>query len=127
MFLVAITKNEISQNFKNVQLEELKIHPFIITVVTDNILSKYLPFKNGFSVIESPFFSSLDIEKTIFSQVSYQKQNHSFKISRSTISGRPIFYTSTARDNFYCSTHISLLRTAGVSIEEDATVLPEFF
>jgi asparagine synthase (glutamine-hydrolysing) len=127
MFLVAITKNEISQNFKNVQLEELKIHPFIITVVTDNVLSKYLPSKNGFSVIESPCFSSLDIEKTFFSKVTYQKQDHSFKITRSTISGKPIFYTSTTKDNFYCSTHISLLRTAGVPIEEDTTVLPEFF
>ena len=127
MFFVAITKDEISQNFKNVQSEELKIHPFIITVITDNILSKYIPNKNGFSLIESPYFSSSEKEKIIFSQGIYHQQEHSFTIRRSTISGRPIFYTTNSKDDFYCSTHISLLRTAGIPIQEDATVLPEFF
>jgi len=127
MFLVAITKQEISQNFKNVQLEQLKIHPFIITIATDNFLSKYLPLEKGFSVIESPFFSSPKTGQIIFSQGTYHQQNRSFEIGRSTISGRPIFYTINPKGEFYCSTHISLLRTAGLPIEEDTTVLPEFF
>jgi asparagine synthase (glutamine-hydrolysing) len=127
MFLVAITKDEISHNFQNVQLETFKIHPFIITVVTDNFLSKYNPIENGFSVIESPRFLSPKTGKIIFSQGIYTQQDRSFTIGRSTISGRPIFYTNNVRGDFYCSTHISLLRTAGVPIKEDTTVLPEFF
>ena len=127
MFLVAITKDEISQNFKNVQIEELKIHPFFITVVTDNVLSKYSHNEDGFSIIESPYFSSSEIGNIIFSQGTYRQQDRSFTISRFTMSGRPIFYTNNTRGDFYCSTHISLLRTAGVSIEEDKKVLPEFF
>jgi len=127
MFLIAITKNEISQNFKNVQLDELKIHPFIITVITDNVLSKYIPIENDFSLIETPYISSLDGSNIIFSQVIYRQQDRSFAIGRSTISGRPIFYTIGAKGDFYCSSHISLLRTAGVPIEEDKTTLPEFF
>jgi asparagine synthase (glutamine-hydrolysing) len=127
MFLVAITKHEILQNFKNIHLKELKIHPFIITVITDNVLSKYIPLETGFSVIESPFFSPPETEQIIFSQGTYHHQDHSFEIGRSTISGRPIFYVVNQDGEFYCSTHISLLRTAGVPIEENTTVLPEFF
>jgi asparagine synthase (glutamine-hydrolysing) len=127
MFLVAITKHEIIQNFKNIEIEELRIHPFIITIVTDNVLSKYIPLETGFSIIESLFFSSPETGHIIFSQGTYHHQDHSFEIGRSTISGRPIFYTMNQNGEFYCSTHISLLRTAGVPIEENTSVLPEFF
>lgn len=127
MFLIAITKDYISQNFKNVQLEEQKTSPYIITIVTDNVLSKYINLENGFSVIESPYFSLSEDRKIIFSQGNYLQQDRSFTISRSTISGRPIFYATNSKGDFYCSSHISLLRTAGVKIEEDSTVLPEFF
>jgi hypothetical protein len=127
MFLVAITKHAIAQNFKNMHLEELNKHPFIITIITDNVLAKYHSLEDGFSVIESPFFSTQKNEKIIFIQGTYNQQNQSFEINRSTISGRPIFYTINTKGEFYCSTHISLLRTAGILIEEDPTTLPEFF
>jgi asparagine synthase (glutamine-hydrolysing) len=127
MFLISITKNEISQNFKNIYLEELKVPPFVITIATDGNFSKYFSYNHGFSVIESPFFSTSEDNKIIFSHVSYTSQDRSLIIRRSTISGRPIFYTIDSKGNFFCSTHISLLRTAGVAIEENTTVLPEFY
>lgn len=125
MFLIAITKNEISQNFQNINCEELKINPFLITVITDNFLSKYISTENGFSVIESPFLSKLDFNNIIFCQCTFN--NNSLKLTQSIISGRPIYYTINSKGDFYCSTHISLLRKAGVAIEENSNVLPEFF
>jgi asparagine synthase (glutamine-hydrolysing) len=127
MFLVAFTKNQISQNFQKVQIEEIKNHPFIITVVTDNNFSKYVSLKNGFSVLESFNFSSLENRKVVFSHGDYTEQDNSFRLYRSMISGKPLFYTSNVKGEFYCSTHISLLRAAGIPIEEDVSVLPEFF
>ena len=46
---------------------------------------------------------------------------------KSTISGRPIYYHINSAGEFFCSTHISLLRSAGVPIQENTDVLPEFF
>jgi len=127
MFLVAITKHAIAQNFNNMHFEELNTHPFIITIITDNIFAKYLPLEEGFSVIESPFFPKRKDEQIIFTQGFYHQKNRSFEINRSTISGRPIFYCINPQGEFYCSTHISLLRRAGIPIAEDPTTLPEFF
>jgi len=127
MFLVAITKDEISQNFQNIKLEELNIHPFLITVITDDFLSKYIPEENGFSVIESPLLQYSNFKDIIFSRITFNKNDNSFIILRSIISGRPIYYTINSKGDFYCSTHISMLRNAGVQIEENPSVLPEFF
>ena len=126
MFLVAITKDEISQNFDSVDIEESKIDAFIVTSITDNFLSKRIFEKNGFSIIESPLISS-DINKIIFSKFSYNHIENVFHISKSTMSGRPIYYYLNPKGEFFCSTHISMLRSAGVPIEENTDVLPEFF
>jgi len=126
MFLVAIAKNEIAQNFDSVDIEESKINKFIITSITDNFLSKRIIEKNGFSIIESPLISS-DFNMIIFSKFSYNSVDNTFYLSKSTISGRPIYYHLNPKGEFFCSTHISMMRRAGVPILENINVLPEFF
>lgn len=127
MFFVAITKDQISQNFQHVSLEEFKIHSFVITLITDKFLSRYISGSNGFSVIESPGHPSSNLDDIIFSQFQFNKKEDTFSLARDTIAGRPIYYHINSKGEFFCSTHISLLRTAGVPIEENTTVLPEFF
>ncbi len=127
MFLVAITKSEIAHNFQSVDVEEFKINSFVVTVVTDNFLSKCISEANGFSVTESPLISSPNSRNIVFSQANYDKNDNVFNIFRSTISGRPIYYHINSKGDFFCSTHISMLRKAGVPIEENTEVLPEFF
>jgi len=127
MFLVAITKDEIAQNFDSADIEETKIDEFIATSITDHFLSKRIFEKNGFSIIESPLISESDSSKIIFSKFSYNHIENTFYISKSTISGRPIYYYLNPKGEFFCSTHISMLRKAGVPIKENIDVLPEFF
>jgi asparagine synthase (glutamine-hydrolysing) len=127
MFLFAITKAEIAHNFDSVEIEESKMDTFIVTSITDNFLSKRICEKNGFSIFESPLISSSDVSKIIFSKFSYDAIENAFYISKSTISGRPIFYHLNSKGDFLCSTHISMLRKAGVPIKENIDVLPEFF
>jgi hypothetical protein len=127
MFLVAITKDEISQNFQHVTLEEFKIHSSVVTIITDNFLSKYIPKEIGFLVIESPRFSSSSLENILFSKFIYNEKEDTFSITRNPMSGRPIYYHINSNGEFFCSTHITLLRKAGVPIEENIHVLPEFF
>lgn len=127
MFLVAITNNEIAQNFQNFQVDEYNIHPLKITIITDKFLSHFIPNSDGFSIIESPLLQSSNLKNIIFSKVTYRSNEKSLSILKTTISGRSIYYYKNSKGEFYCSTHISLLRTADVPIQENTDVLPEFF
>jgi len=127
MFLFALTRDGIAENFASKKVEELKIHSLKATIVTDRFLSDVIPAKNGFTILESPLISKPNVRETIFSQVTYDSKTDSINVFKSTLSGRPIYYHTNAKDEFFCSTHISLLRSAGVSIEENLSVLPEFF
>jgi asparagine synthetase B (glutamine-hydrolysing) len=126
MFFFSITKEEIAQKFQSQHIEQFKTKSLFITIITDNFLSKLVMESNGFSIIESPLISNPDFFKIVFSEVKYNN-NGNIKISKSTISGRPIFYHITQDGEFFCSTHISMFRRAGIKIMENSEVLPEFF
>jgi len=127
MFFIALTKQEIAQNFHSEKIEEFKINSFIVTIVTDQFLSAFFSESNGFSIVESPLISSSGYQNVIFSQLTYHCDKEFLTIFKSTISGRPIYYHINSKGEFFCSTHISLLKIAGVPIEENIDVLPEFF
>jgi len=129
MFLLAITNEEIAFTLQSqsYEINDFKIDSSVVTIVTDNFLSKFISDENGFSLIESPLLSHHNFSDIIFSQVTYTKNSNSFEILKSTISGRPIYYHIDSKGNFFCSTHISMLRKSGVLIEENTAVLPEFF
>jgi asparagine synthetase B (glutamine-hydrolysing) len=90
-------------------------------------LSDFISEADGFSVVESPLIGTPDFRNIIFSKVSYDGKSDSLSIFKSTVSGRPIYYHINPNGEFFCSTHISLLRSAGVPIAENVDVLPEFF
>jgi asparagine synthase (glutamine-hydrolysing) len=99
----------------------------IFSIVTDNFLSKLILDRNGFSIIESPLISYPSFGKVIFLKITYSTNEKSLSIFRSTLSGRPVYYHLNPEGEFFCSTHISMLRKAGVRIKENRKVLPEFF
>lgn len=127
MFFVAFTKNRIIDKLKLYDFVEHKANSLIATIVTDNFLSKYFQKQNGFSIIESPLISTSYFNDIIFSEVVYSDTDNMLCIYKPTVSGRPIYYHINSKGDFFCSTHISLLRKAGVPIEENTDVLPEFF
>ena len=127
MFLFALTKGGIADNFHSVKFEECTLHSWKATIVTDNFLSKYVSDAEGFSIIESPLINTSNDENNIFLRISYSAKENRITVFKSTISGRPVYYHINSKGEFFCSSHISLLRTAGVLIEENTTVLPEFF
>lgn len=49
-----------------------------------------------------------------------------FSLKKPLLLGLPIYYASTVR-KFVASTHVGLMRSFGVTIEEDPGALPEFF
>ena len=127
MFLVAFTKNGVAGNFSSGKVDEFSHNSLKATIVTEKFLSDVFSDLNGFSVIESPLISTSNFRDIIFSQVTCDTTKKTLSVFKSTISGRPIYYHVNQQGEFFCSTHISLLRTAGVLIEENKDVLPEFF
>jgi asparagine synthase (glutamine-hydrolysing) len=127
MFLIAITKDEISQKFDSVGIEELKLNSFILTSIVDNFLSTRISEEKDYSIEESPFARSSNLHKNIFFKFNYNYLTNTFDIFKPTISGRPIYYHLNNKGEFFCSTHISMLRKAGVPINENLDVLSEFF
>ena len=127
MFLIAITKNDISANLKKYSVETVKKNSFLISIYSDNHLSKLIFQPLGFSIVESPLIPFNKTKDIIFLQIQYNEKNDLLSLFKSTLSGRPIYYHLNPKGNFYCSTHVNLLRECGVSIKENTVVLPEFF
>jgi len=127
MFLVAVTRSEIANKLQSFAVEQLRLNSSMVTIVTDNFLSSYFPEPHGFSIIESPFVRYQNFSDMIFSKITYDNKNDVLEIFRSILSGRPIYYHINSKGELFCSTHISMLRKAGVKIEENRMVLPEFF
>jgi asparagine synthetase B (glutamine-hydrolysing) len=127
MFLVSITKTKIKDAFHSLNVKQLPLKPFIITIVTDNFLSRLVTNENGFSVIESPLVPGNNFRDVLLTQVMFKNDNNTLEVFKPTISGRPIYYHINSAGEFFCSTHIRLLREAGVKIQENQKALPEYF
>ncbi len=127
MFLFAITKAPISKGFRSYNFKEISLNSFTVSIVTDDFFSKYFSTQTGFNIVESPLIPSSNFTDIIYSEVRYIEKNDTFDIYNSVLSGRPVYYQINSNGDFFCSTHISHLKRAGVSIEENYNVLPEFF
>jgi|GEM_PF-139238 len=60
-------------------------------------------------------------------QIVFSMADSSLTIHGSHMFGLPFYYCVDPGGNFYCSTHIGLLKDAGVGISENKEVLPEYF
>ena len=127
MFLIAITKSKLNKGFGLQKSYKFKKGEFNVTVLTDDFLSYFLQDKKSFSNIESPRIAGKKANNLIFSELRYDENINLIQINQSTISGRPIYYHVNSKGEFFCSSHIVLLRKAGVKIKENKEVLPEFF
>ena len=129
MFLLALTRQPIQNTFhtSKLMMDQVKIDSLLATIVTDDSFSHYLSDPSGFTIIESPNSDYLaDVNVVNLIEIRFNKKDNGLSIYKPPISGRPIYYHQNAKGEFFCSTHISLLRNAGVSIEENADALPEF-
>jgi len=127
MFFISLTTTKNILEFKSFDVKKIYIGDLTCTVVIDNFLSKLMLNNNGFVIIESPLINNEDFKKIIFSKIEFNQNERCFEIFKSTLSGRPIYYHVNAKGDFFCSTHINMLRRAGVTIEENTKLLPEFF
>ena len=127
MFLLTFTRPKITNQFKHRQCHEIKIENFYITVLTDNKTSKLTAESKDFSIIEAPIILKDRKAKSPYFEIEYNDNQKLLAIKRNINPGTSAFYHLNLNGDFFCSTHITLLRDAGVKIEENKKVMPEFF
>jgi len=127
LFLFSVSDFQIEKDFKNFDVEKFRAGSRYYMVVTDGRSSRSTSRPSGLSVIESPLAAHDNYVDLMFSKIEFDLEKNEIVIFKSTLSGRPIYYCIDSKGDFYCSSHISLLGEAGVKIEENTSVLPEFF
>jgi len=121
MFLLAITQNSLKSRLYDCTVNEFQWDSNIYTLVTDDLLSRVSTDSEGFKLIEAP------TDNCILVEIVYQKQTDILKIYQSVMSGISVYYHINTDGEFFCASHISLLRKCGITIKENTEVLPEFF
>ena len=125
MFLVAMTNGSIKERLGAYAAEERSAGKATATVVTDSVLSTFMEGPDGFSIVESPLRPPANPGDVVLARVDYDARKDVLTIFKPTWSGRPIYYHIDSHGGFFCSTHVSMLRQAGVVIEENSDILPE--
>ena len=128
MFAVAITNQPLKVSEKGINIKEFEQKGRVITVCTDDLFTELEQIGEYLQITEVPFNKKRARLNTKFlSRVVVDMKNETIEIFNPTISGRTIYYHIQNGCEFYCSTHIFLLRSLGVKLEENREVLPEFF
>jgi len=127
MFFISVTNSNISKKFQFYNVNEFEANSMIITVFTDGFLSKIFSEPDGFSVVEAPFISYGNYEDFTFLKIDYDNIRKEIHIVKSILCGRELYYQVDPKGNFYCSSHISLLKKAGIKIEENTSAISEYF
>jgi asparagine synthetase B (glutamine-hydrolysing) len=128
MLLVALTRRSVVARLSHSCWREFPISPgWFLTCVTDNFLSRLSVSEDEIAVSESLLASQESREHDdVFVSARFLRNNDTLQISVCPVSARHVFYCQDGKGNFFVSTHISLLRQAGVPVEPDPEVLPEF-
>ena len=126
MFLISITELELRGNFEALHKKIFEINSLKLTIITDQIYHRIKIDSESFSINKS--FNDTGLLKDLTSQVvRYVKESNKLTLYRASHFGSSFYYYIKSNGNFYCSTHISLLKEAEVPIEENIEILPEFF
>lgn len=126
MFLFALTNNKISLNSKSKHLYQQKVGSFYLSVIVDDFLSCAIDNENDFLLFESPNIKNHN-NNINFSQINVEKKKKKVILQRPSFTGRPVYYRIKENGDFFCSTHINLLKKSGIEMVENIDVLPEFF
>jgi len=127
MFLMALTRNVLKHRFPSLRVVEYDCAPLVATVITDGSVCRHQFDRDGFAIVQTlPGPVDVD-ERAVFARLEYRKAQKCVSLHRGTRAGLPIYFRVESTGELYCSSHIALLRQAGVAIRENAHALPEFF
>ena len=126
MLLAALSRSTLPGTFAPFAHQQFTIAPgWLLTIATDGLLSRIEVSDEEIVGAESllwPLNVGSDVK---FITARFSRKLRRLEILKATISGRPVYYHIGSNGEFLVSTHIRLLRQAGVVIQENAEVIPE--
>jgi asparagine synthase (glutamine-hydrolysing) len=123
VFLLSLTRSGLRQRFGSLRVAEFRCGEVVATAATDENSYRQEHADAGVSIIET--LGVVPGATLLLSRVRYDAICRTLTIRRTTLAGTPIYYHLGAADDFYCASHICLLRAAGVSICADDLATPE--
>ena len=127
MFLFTVTHHSIIPELHLQGVEEYRVENLFFTLYTRGGMPEVTDTREALGIVEAPGISGRRGLHRDASGIWYDTRNKELQLYRTFVSGRPVYYHISADGDLYCSTHIRLLREAGVPIEENSEVLPEYF
>ena len=126
MLLISVTdSNNVADLFKGYQIIESRKDSKTITAISDEVFSRIIHNKTGFTVVKTPLALYDNYLSAIDTKIIFDEEKGRIIIHKPVETSSQLFYTITSDGEFYCSTHISMLREAGVPILENKEVLPQ--
>jgi asparagine synthase (glutamine-hydrolysing) len=126
MLLAALSRSSLPGTFASYAHQQFTVAPgWVLTIATDGLLSRIEVSDDEIVGAESllcPLNVGSDVK---FITARFSRKLRRLEILKATISGRPVYYHLGSNGEFFVSTHIRLLRQAGVVIHENAEVVPE--
>jgi asparagine synthetase B (glutamine-hydrolysing) len=123
MLFVAITKKKMAPSL--VPMEERTIGDSVLSMCVDGQLARLESSHEQVQVAEycNPRLGS----SSCLASAVWNAESGTLTIRCPVVGGRPLYYCLDPVGQFYCSTHIRMIRAAGVPIRENREVLPEYF
>ncbi len=126
MFMMAVTHRDVRAVVDGPTVGHVVSHGRHVTVFADGGLAKIGMSDDALAVQEGPDAPG-SAGEAVLSRVVFDRRQGSLTAARFTSGGRPIYYARTGDDEFFCSTHVSMLRRMGVPVRENVATVAEFF
>jgi asparagine synthetase B (glutamine-hydrolysing) len=127
MFLLALTKTPldvVGVFTQTVRATAVGLH---LTVITVSRTGKAIETSRGWQFFESVRLEAGSDSCLTLCRLHFDSGLGILEVSRPLMGGPPVYYHTNDAGELFCSSHISLLRQAGVVLRENKRILPEFF
>lgn len=128
MFFFCLTPVPPAFTLSGLQTTTVACGRWFCTTGTDGRLATAVSDGTRTVITESPVTRPVaGPQGNAYCSVTMDSRTAEFEIRKAILSGRPIYYHLSHRGEFYCATHIALLKEAGVPLAVNEARLPEFF
>ena len=127
MFFFSLTRSSIHEDLEIPLISEINSLSYVVTVASPDPTVTCDPSSDGFTVKGYTLLSAPPALKEPLLEIECSHRRGAVVVRKSSLCGLPLYYHINDDGEFFCSTHIALLRKAGVDILEDSEVLAEFF
>jgi asparagine synthetase B (glutamine-hydrolysing) len=131
MFFFALTRQSIAHRFEHDPrfrtFREISTGTWTATAVTDEWLSRCDASPDEITLRESLAFAPDAPEALLLAEVHFVEKAQTVEVERTLEGGRQLYYSLGPAGEFFCATHLALLRAAGVGLVENSEALGELF